>query len=110
MSCNSCDNLTEFSNKDPAETVILTFNYQPALSPSEYLVSVNTPTVTVIAGEDPNPQDLIAGLVALGVTGFTAQVPVHGGLLGVSYRISVLVSTSEQQELICAGTLTIEQA
>lgn len=110
MSCNSCDNDTQFSNKDPIEKVNLTFNFQPALAIDEFIQSIISVGVEVIAGVDADPTALLDGVPLINVSGVSVQQPVIGGLIGVSYRIVVLCLTTAGQELACAGTLTIEQA
>ena len=105
----SCENTT-FSNKDPLELVNLTFNFEPAMGANEFIQSITSVAVEVIAGEDPTPSAILTGTPLINIGGLSIQQPCTGGLVDVSYRIAVLCLTTAGQELICAGTLTIQEA
>lgn len=105
----SCENTT-FSNKDPLELVNLTFNFEPAMGTNEFIQSIMSVTVEVIAGVDPAPSAILTGTPLINVSGLSIQQPCTGGLVDVSYRIAALCLTTAGQELICAGTLTIQEA
>jgi hypothetical protein len=105
----SCEINQEFSNKDPGETVILSFVYTKALAIGEVLQSiVGAPIVTVVGGVDAAPGAILAGLPAINLAAPTSvQLPVTGGIIGVQYNIKMLCLTSIGQTLACSGTLTI---
>jgi hypothetical protein len=105
----SCENST-FSPKDPLELVNLTFNFAPALGASEFIQSIVSVTVEVLAGEDASPSAILSGSPLINISGLSVQQPVTAGIIDVSYRIIVLCLTTAGQELACAGTLTIQEA
>jgi hypothetical protein len=110
MSCDDSCNDTQFSNKDPSELINLTFNFVPALASDEFIQSITSVTVEVLSGEDPSPNSIVAGTPLINVSGTSVQQPCSGGLVDVGYRIAVLCLTTKGQELVCAGTLTIQKA
>lgn len=87
----TCNILTD---KDPNEDVIITFEYSDALDPTEILINIVSVVVTINAGVDLTPQNIISGAPWIDPTGKFAQQPVVGGLDNVTYSIQMLCDTS----------------
>ena len=92
--------MTVLSSKDPVERVVVTFDYTPALFGSEVCIRVESITVEVVGGVDPDPQAIIAGEPKITDDGFYVQLPVQGGLDNVNYNIKALCQTSNPDKLI----------
>lgn len=102
--------MTVLSSKDPAENVVVTFDFTPALFGSETCVRVESITVEVVGGVDPNPQAIINGEAKITPDGLYVQLPVQGGLDNVNYNIKCLCQTSNPDKLInISGILPVRK-
>lgn len=100
--------MQQFNVKDPAESVMLTFNLAPDLTSGEVLSGTPTVTVSVVQGVDTNPQAIVTGLAGFDSTQSQVVVPVSGGLSGVFYELQVTCATSNfQKRLSLAGVLPV---
>lgn len=72
--------MQKFDEKNPVESVILTFNYALGLPVGVTLIGTPIVTVANLYGGDPSPQALINGPPGIDVTGTQVQQPVTGGL------------------------------
>ena len=88
MSCNI------LSGKDPAETVVITFDFSPALNLTETITEVVSVDVEVSRGIDANPQSIIAGQAIISLDSLSVQLPVTQGIDSVNYSIKVVVDTT----------------
>lgn len=103
----TCNILTD---KDPDEDVIITFDYSDALADTEILVNIVAVTVTLNAGIDPTPQNILTGLPWIDPTGKFAQQPVIDGLDNVTYSIQMLCDTSiPHRRLAVTGILPVRK-
>lgn len=94
MTCNL------LSEKDPAESVIVTFNFSPALEVGEGITSMVSIAVEVSAGIDLNPSAIITGTALVTTDGQSIQHPIHGGLDGVNYNIKVIALTTNPEKIL----------
>lgn len=102
--------MSVLSSKDPVEKVVVTFDYTPALFGSEVCVKVESVTVEVVAGVDPNPEAILNGEPKITDDGFYVQLPVQGGLDNVNYNIKCLCQTSNPDKLInVSGILPVRK-
>lgn len=85
---------------DPAEAVVLTFDFSPALDSGETLAGMITTSVRTALGVDPTPQDVLNGVATFGAESRTVLVPVKGGLVDHDYAIKVVVGTSNAAKVL----------
>jgi hypothetical protein len=86
--------IQQFSSKNPAEAVVLTFNYVLFLPPGVFLTGIPVVTYAVIYGSDPAPQLLSNGSPAVDQTGTLVLQPVIGGVDGTDYLVTALCLTT----------------
>lgn len=79
---------------DPAEAVVLTFDFSPALSPGETLAGTITTSVTMALGIDPSPQGVLNGAPMFDGGNTSVLVPVKGGLVDRDYAVKVVAGTT----------------
>lgn len=85
---------------DPAEAVVLTFDFSPALDSGETLAGLITTSVRTVLGVDPAPQDVLNGTPIFGVGDTSVLVPVKGGLVDRDYAVKVVVGTSNAAKVL----------
>lgn len=92
---------TQFSPKDPAETVSVSFDFEALLSTGETL-STAVFTVTHSSGTpDGNPSAMLDGSST--ITGSVASRRLKNGVAGAVYCVECTVTTSASQKLVeCA--------
>lgn len=88
MSCNI------LSVKDPAETVVITFDFSPALNLTETITAIVSVDVEVSRGIDTNPQAILSGEALISLDSLSVQLPVAHGVDSVNYSIKVVVDTT----------------
>ena len=90
-----------FSNKDPSEIVVLTFDF------TNILAAPLTPAiaVTVVNGADGAPSALLSGVPS--IVGSTVTQKVTGGLSGVSYKIACTVNGADGSKYVLADILPV---
>jgi len=90
------------SPKDPAEIVVVTFDYA-ALAAS---VSAPVITATRASGEaDATPQAIVSG--AAQVQGATVMQQIVGGQAGTTYRLRCQIDTADGQRFVLAALLPV---
>ena len=85
---------------DPAEAVVVTFDFGLALDTGETLSGVITTTVDVVLGADPAPGTVLNGVATFGAESKTVLVPVKGGLADRDYAIKVVCGTTNPQKTL----------
>ena len=85
---------------DPAEAVVVTFDFALALDSGETLSGVITTTVDVVLGADPAPTNVLNGVATFGAEARTVLVPVKGGLADHDYAIKVVCGTTNPQKTL----------
>lgn len=82
--------------KQPGETIVVSMDFSNWISSS---VTISNPDISVD----------ITGLTITGeaISGQTVQMTIAGGIDGATYRIQVLVETSDSQILIGDGILKV---
>lgn len=100
MSCNT------LSSKDPAEKVVVTFDFTLALNPGETLTTVVSVTSSVVLGSDPAPTALLSGAASVSA-GALIQQQVQGGIDATNYYIKALANTSAGRTLALAAILPV---
>ena len=85
---------------DPAESVVLTFDFSPALDAGETLTGTITTLVSMALGSDATPHNVLNGTPAFGVGNTSVLVGVKGGLVDRDYAIKVVVGTSNPAKVL----------
>jgi hypothetical protein len=85
---------------DPAEAVVLTFDFSAALDTGETLTGAISATVTTVLGTDPTASSVLNGVATFGADSKTVLVPVKGGLVDHDYAIKVVVVTSNAYKVL----------
>lgn len=85
---------------DPAEAVVVTFDFTDALDTGETLTGAITTTVTTALGVDASPSAVLNGSATYGAGNKTVLVPVKGGLADHDYAIKVVVATTNAQKIL----------
>lgn len=97
-----------FDSKDPAEKVVLTFDFSDELAAGETLSGPITVSVSVAFGTDPMPGDIINGSAAYDGDQLTVMQPVHGGVNGCDYYIKAVAGTTNPNKTLArAGILPV---
>lgn len=94
-----------FSPKDPAEIVVITFDF------SEIATAVATPTITVThkrGTADATPALMLAGAAV--ASGLRVQQVIQGGQAGADYILRCQVEANDGQRFVLAGTLPVRTA
>ena len=79
---------------DPAESVVLTFDFSSALDAGETLTGTITTLVSMALGTDSTPQAVLNGTPLFGAGDTSVLVPVKGGLVDHDYAVKVVVGTT----------------
>ena len=85
--------------KHPDESVVVTFDFTPALTTGETISAIDMISVSIWAGTDPSVS-LAIGTAAVDSTGMMVQVPVSGGIDLTTYAVKVQVTTSNAQKVL----------
>lgn len=102
-----------FEAKDPAEQLVLAFDYEPALDAGEELAAPFSLRIFVDrGGPDPNSNFLLNGAAEIDADSKTALlVPVKGGVHMTDYRIfTECATTNPSKYLVVAGILPVRNA
>lgn len=98
--------ITKFSNKDPSETILVTYDFSNLLNlPDEILMNSDWSVITS-TGIDLNPANILTGAYALNRTSVSAYIT--GGINGNVYEIIVIVTTNKNQVLKMSGSINIK--
>ena len=94
--------------KDPSTTEYFKFDYtkDTRFEVGETIVSASI-NISVFRGKDPEPAQLLTGPVI--ISGLTVSQLVTGGVLGTTYDIQCLATTSSGQVLDSCGMFTVEE-
>lgn len=104
----SCGYTPRFSCKDPAERVVLTFDFADALLEDETLEGPITFTIATTAGNDEDANALFDGYPAYDSTKKMIQQPIKGGMPCRDYYIKVKAGTSNAHKTVAlAGLLAV---
>lgn len=95
----------EFSDKRHDEIEPVGFDFSPRLTKGGGSIQTATFTVSVLAGADPDPADMLAGIPT--VDGNVVKVLLGGGVPGVLYRITADVTTNTGWRLIESASLLV---
>jgi predicted secreted protein len=102
-----------FSNKDPAETILVTFDFSNLLLDlTDYLIAASWSITTIQPPStqkivvDINPAIVIAGPVFLTPT--TTSNYLTGGIDGNTYSVSVIATTRDNQILKLTANMKVE--
>jgi hypothetical protein len=100
--------MNRFDIKDPAESVLLAFNFAPGLAPGVTLSGLPQVALSVILGTDANPGAVLNGAAGFDSTLTQVVQPVTGGLDGCEYQFRVVsATTSAKTTLTCYGVLPV---
>lgn len=95
------------SPKDPAEKVVLGFDFSPALESGETLTTVESVQVTVTGGVDANASTMLEGPAVLDQTNTAVLQIVKGGLDNVQYHFTALANTNQGRRLAVPAILPV---
>lgn len=98
-----------FPDKDPEEVITLSFDFSADLA-GELINGAPVVSVTVFAGTDASPSDLLNGAAQLDGTSTKVLQSVKAGLADVDYRVKVKVPTSGSRTLVLARILPVRAA
>ena len=85
---------------DPAEAVVLTFDFAPALEAGETLAGTIATSVTAALGADATPQRVLNGGAVFGAGNTSVLVPVKGGLVDHDYAVKIVVATTNPAKVL----------
>jgi hypothetical protein len=97
---------TRWNAKDPIEQDVAQFTF--ALGAGETLSNA-TVQVTVLAGTDATPANVLNGAVTLSSVQGIVYQPFKGGLDGVIYKMKCIATTSAGRVLAVAGELPVKE-
>lgn len=101
--------MNKFDGKDPAELVVLTFDFSPDLAPDETVQAVRSLSITAAYNLDANPAALLNGAAV--VQGNKVLQPIQGGIDQVDYTFSCTVTTNNPAKVLTlAGLLPVYNA
>ena len=96
---------------DPAEQVVITFDFEAALGAGETLSGTIATSVTTVLGSDTTPTAILNGVATYDSTSMRVLLPVKGGLPDHDYAIKVVCATSNAQKVLAlVAHLPIRQA
>lgn len=94
--------------KDPAEKIVLTFDFGKDLDPSERVIAPPEIEITVVKGDDENPDDIRNGEPSPDPSVRKWLIPIKDGVAGCKYHIKVSTPTSNDSKLLTlAAILTV---
>jgi hypothetical protein len=100
--------MQSFSEKAPAEAVVLTFNFTLGLASGETLTGAPTVTVVNVFGTDTTAAALVVGTPSLDPTATQVLVPVAAGIDQNDYAVTVTCATSNAlKTLTWSGLLPV---
>lgn len=86
---------------DPAESVVLTFDFSAALEVGETLSGpLSPPSVVMTLGFDDTPTRVLNGSPQYAPGNLAVLVPVKGGLVDRDYAIKVVVGTTNPAKVL----------
>jgi hypothetical protein len=96
--------VNRFPVKDPAEVVVLSFDFSAELG-AETISGSPTIAIATYAGIDATPGTVLYGSPA--ITGQAVIQTVRQGLDGVDYKIKTQINTSGGRTLVLSGVLPV---
>jgi len=94
-----------FDIKDPAEKIVLTFDFSVGLSVDETLFGTPTATASVLIGRDPSPTAIFNGAPVIDGTGKWVYVPVQSGSDSCDYLIKVVCATTNEAKVLALSAV-----
>lgn len=85
---------------DPAEKVVITFDFTAGLEGAETLSGVPTVSVELLMGADPAPNSVLNGAASVQPGNKIVLVPVKGGLEDCDYMVKVVSSTTNAAKVL----------
>lgn len=100
--------MSRFDEKDPAEKIVLTFDFSGKLEADEALTGAIVVSVTLVHGIDANPGAILNGAAEYDATSKAVLQAVQAGVIGAEYRIKVVVPTTNPKKVLAlAGVLPV---
>jgi hypothetical protein len=97
--------ITKLSIKDPAETILISFDFTNMFLDDLEVITAATWSVEVITGTDASPNILSLGNPTF-ANAIASQL-ITGGVAGCTYLIKVLATTSKSQILKLSASLPV---
>lgn len=101
----SAMSLPTFDKKDPAETVMLTWDFSAALATGETLTGTPSITLVVQSGIEDPPALTLVDSPSIDGTSTQVQQVVSGGTQGISYGLKATVSTSNAAKVLALAAV-----
>lgn len=98
--------MKKFSEKDPIEKVLLTFDFSKLIPLSTEAISTATCDVVETTGIDLSPSAMVEGVARISQKNVSQLI--SGGLNGGLYTVSCVVDTSEGQRFKVIGQLPVK--
>lgn len=106
MSCNSCDD-TLTKHPSQSRTYYMDFGQQPEIAEDgQTLASIDTVTGTLVAGGGASSLTITVPALVSGTA--KAKALFAGGTDGQTYAITWTATASGGSQLVCCGTLKID--
>lgn len=86
--------------KDPAEKVILVFDFSPGLGAGETLTGTITVTVSTSIGTDDTPSAVLNGSAYFDAANKKIYQPVQNGTNYVNYTIKTICATTNPSKVL----------
>ena len=96
---------TPLDPKDTAELDLVTFDFGPAMSAAESIVSVAV-TCDVHSGTDPTPAALLSAQAQIAARNIVTQ-EVTQGVAGVAYHLRATATLNSGRVLVLAARLAV---
>ena len=91
---------TRLDIKDPAEKLILTFDFAVGLGSDDLLTGTPIATVSVLIGRDAAPTAIFNGTPGIDGTSKRVYLPVQAGVDGCDYVIKVVCTTTSASKVL----------
>jgi len=100
---------TAFPAKDPAEVLVITFDFASEVDPGENIAAAPPVSVWRLRASDPTPGAVLSGSPS--VAGGAVLHAVHGGVDGAAYLLRCEATLSPTgRVLVLAATLPVRTA
>ena len=91
------------SPKDPAEIIVVSFDFSLAMLVGETISPSPSVTASSVSGPDTSPSSILSGTAA--VSGSIVSQQIINGLDGATYKLRCLATLSSGRRLALAGLL-----
>ena len=97
--------ISTFDEKDPAESVVLTFDFSPGLASGETLTGTITVDVSMALGTDATPTALLNGAASFDASNTRVLQPVKAGVQDANYLLKVTCATTNPKKVLAIAAI-----